>query len=96
MFKQAIVLLQDYLNHLGFKAQIHFELEGCYKIPENSKAIDLISINHRLAVLNIDGEIVNEYWKNQWEYVSLFNGQSPLKEAENLQRAIHHLSLIHI
>lgn len=94
MFKQAIVLLQDYLNHLGFKAQIHFELEGCYKIPENSKAIDLISINHRLAVLNIDGEIVNEYWKNQWEYVSLFNGQSPLKEAENLQRAIHHLPMI--
>jgi hypothetical protein len=94
MFKQAIVLLQDYLNHLGFKAQIHFELEGCYKIPPNSKKLDLNSINHRLALLDIDGEVVNEYWKNQWEYVSLFNGQSPLKEADNLVRAIHHLPRI--
>ena len=29
-----------------------------------------------------------EYWSNQWEYISLFNGQSPLKEAENLTLAI--------
>lgn len=94
MFKQAIVLLQEYLNHLGFKAQIHFELEGCYKIPHNANEINLTVINHALSLLDIDGEIVHEYWNNQWEYVSLFNGQSPLKEADNLARAINHLPAI--
>lgn len=94
MLKKALVLLQDYLNHLGFKAQIHFELEGCYKIPDHINDIDLTAVNHSLSMLDIDGEVVNEYWKNQWEYVSLFNGQSPLKEADNLVRAIHHLPII--
>jgi hypothetical protein len=90
MLKQAIVMFQDYLNLLGFKAQIHFELEGCFETA-NHKPLNLIAINQKLLSLGIDGEIVNEYWKNQWEYVSLFNGQSPLDEAENLEKAIYAL-----
>jgi len=45
-------------------------------------------INRQLANAGIDGELVPEYWSNQWEYVSLFNGQSPLKEADNLRQAM--------
>ena len=94
MFQQAIILLQDYLSYLGFKAQIHFELEGCYKTHHHAHKVDFTAINHRLSMLDIDGEVVHEYWKNQWEYVSLFNGQSPLKEADNLVRAINQLPII--
>jgi hypothetical protein len=94
MFKQAIVLLQDYLDSLGFKAQIHFELEGCVKTSINNSNLDFDAINRKLSHLGIDGEVVTEYWHNQWEYVSLFNGQSPLKEADNLARAIHYLPII--
>ena len=35
--------------------------------------------------------MIPEYWSNQWEYISLFNGQSPLKEANNLSEAIQKL-----
>jgi hypothetical protein len=94
MFKKAIVLLQEYLDSLGFKAQIHFELEGCFKAEGNSIDLNFNAINKALSRLDIDGEVVTEYWHNQWEYVSLFNGQSPLKEAHNLAKAIHYLPLI--
>ena len=90
MFKQAILMFQDYLRLLGYKAQIHFELEGCFE-STSDKPVDLAAINRKLLSLGIDGEIVNEYWQNQWEYVSLFNGQSPLEEANNLARAINEL-----
>lgn len=97
--KKAILLLQTYIGQLGFKPQIHFELEGCFRQPCANKTIEINyeRINSQLRTLNIDGELVPEYWKNQWEYVSLFNGQSPFKEAENLTLAIkkipHLLSL---
>lgn len=96
IYKQAITLLQDYLSSLGFQAQIHFELEGCYTTTQtNTKhKLDLTSINQQLNKLNIDGEIVNEYWRNQWEFVSLFNGQSPLEEADNLNQAMSVLPYI--
>jgi len=87
----AICLLQSYIERLGYQAQIHFELEGCYRIDNNNnnaKKLNFTAINQHLKSLNIDGEIVSEYWRNQWEYVSLFNGQSPLKEAQNLHQAI--------
>jgi hypothetical protein len=88
--KKAILLLQTYIEQLGFKPQIHFELEGCFRQPYANKTIEINyeRINSQLRALNIDGELVPEYWKNQWEYVSLFNGQSPFKEAENLTLAI--------
>ena len=85
----AITLVQNYLAQLGYRAQIHFELEGCYRFENNQEQkLDFSHINQCLRELNIDGEIVCEYWRNQWEYVSLFNGQTPLKEAHNLQRVI--------
>ncbi|MBA6389615.1 hypothetical protein H4J38_02360 [Colwellia sp. BRX10-3] len=86
---EAIILsLQDYINKRGFRALIHFELEGCYQKPIGKK-IDYRQVNKQLLALGIDGEVVAEYWSNQWEYVSIFNGQSPLKEAQNLHRAIY-------
>lgn len=92
LFQSAIILLQNYLEHLGYKAQIHFELEGCYQVNQvtngKEQPLDFSLINQRLRQLDIDGEIIEEYWRNQWEYVSLFNGQSPLKEAINLSKAI--------
>ncbi|MDX2369026.1 MAG: hypothetical protein QNK36_11590, partial [Colwellia sp.] len=85
----AITLVQNYLDRLGYRAQIHFELEGCYRFKNNAdQKLDFSQINQCLRELNIEGEIVCEYWRNQWEYVSLFNGQTPLKEAHNLQQVI--------
>tara|TARA_R110000737_G_scaffold28717_3_gene47200 strand:- start:807 stop:1913 length:1107 start_codon:yes stop_codon:yes gene_type:complete len=84
----VISSLEDYINQRGFRALIHFELEGCYQKP-SSIHVDYKKINETLLALGIDGEVVAEYWSNQWEYVSLFNGQSPLKEAHNLKRAIY-------
>lgn len=87
--KDAIILVQRHLEQLGYRAQIHFELEGCYRFENNlEKKLDFSQINQCLRQLGIEGEIVCEYWRNQWEYVSLFNGQTPLKEADNLQRVI--------
>lgn len=86
---EAITLAQRYLAQLGYKAQIHFELEGCYRFDNDlEQQLDFTLINQCLRQLDIDGEIVGEYWRNQWEFVSLFNGQTPLKEAYNLQQAI--------
>lgn len=85
----AITLVQNGLTKLGYRAQIHFELEGCFRFENNYEpTIDFRAFNQYLRELNIEGEIVGEYWRNQWEYVSLFNGQSPLKEAHNLQSVI--------
>ncbi len=91
LVKTAINLLQSYLKQLGYQAQIHFELEGCYQVDNTLNHINKLDynfINQYLHSLGIEGEIVDEYWKNQWEYVSLFNGQSPLKEAMNLHQVI--------
>ncbi|MFQ3193818.1 MAG: hypothetical protein ACI9N3_000630 [Colwellia sp.] len=90
---QAILLLQSYIKQLGFTPVIHFELEGCYQLDSKIKkfSLDYQKINRQLVHAGIDGELVPEYWNSQWEYVSLFNGQSPLKEAENLSRAIKFL-----
>ncbi len=86
--ESIIVKLQQYIAAQGFRPVMHFELEGCYQKPDDV-VVDYARINQELARLDIDGEIVAEYWSNQWEYVSKFNGQSPLKEAQNLNNAIH-------
>jgi hypothetical protein len=90
---QAILLLQNHIKMLGFTPVIHFELEGCYQLNAKVEKFSLNyqRINRQLANAGIDGELVPEYWSNQWEYVSLFNGQSPLKEAENLSQALKFL-----
>ncbi|REL27991.1 hypothetical protein DXX93_16430 [Thalassotalea euphylliae] len=59
--------------------------------PQSEKQLceaHFVAINSALTQAGIEGKLVSEYWHNQWEYVSLFAGQSPLKEAHNLARAI--------
>jgi len=88
--ENIISCLQDYIKGRGFRALVHFELEGCYQ-KATGQPVDYQRVNEKLLAFGIDGEVVAEYWSNQWEYVSLFNGQSPLKEAHNLSRAIYFL-----
>lgn len=86
---EAIKILQKYIDYLGFTPLIHFELEGCFEeSPHLNNKINYALLNKQLHDLNIDGQLIPEYWFNQWEYVSLFNGQPPLKEASNLTKAI--------
>lgn len=96
MAKKAILLLQVYIKHLGFNPLIHFELEGCFLQPSNNceQHLNFLMLNQQLVELGIDGELVPEYWSNQWEYISLFNGQSPFKEADNLSRAIKSIPML--
>ncbi|MBE0365668.1 hypothetical protein PULV_b0296 [Pseudoalteromonas ulvae UL12] len=91
--KEGILLFQCIFQHLNLTPVVHFELEGGYqplKVGAEIKhnAADLARINRRLAMLGINGELKPEYWRNQWEYVSLFNGQDPLTEAYDLARTM--------
>jgi hypothetical protein len=75
-------LIQQQLQILvtqGFWPKIHIELEGTY---EGHQSLNFSLMNQQLRQLGIAGQFVNEYWRNQWEYVSLFNGQTPLQEAD--------------
>jgi hypothetical protein len=94
--KKAILLFQRYLKLRGYTVLVHFELEGCYQPPASDPhfKFDYLHANHLLRKLEIDGELVPEFWSHQWEYVSQQNGQSPLKEAENLMSAIVRLPQI--
>ena len=82
------------INAQGFKPIVHFELEGVYEADVGFNQLDYQAVNKALRALNIDGELKTEFWRNQWEYVSLFNGQSALKEAHNLARAMQVLPSI--
>ncbi len=84
---------QAYLAQLGYQAHIHFELEGCFA-GEQAHVVDLATINQWLARRCIAGKLVSEYWQNQWEYISHFNGQTPLQEAHNLFFAMNNLANI--
>ena len=94
--RQTLTLLQHYIDALGFKPVVHFELEGCYAFPANTnqQKLDFSAVNTILSSLNIAGELIPEYWRNQWEYVSKFNGQSPVEEADNLAEVIKKLPAI--
>lgn len=83
----AIRVLQHHIGSYGYIPRIHFELEGGYRRCDPQKEIDFDAINLALKKLNILGELKREYWQNQWEYVSDFAGQSPLKEAEDFASA---------
>lgn len=89
-----IDFLQSVIAHLGFKSQVHFELEGCYRQNTGHRKVDLDQINSVLKQLDIAGEMIHEYWQNQWEFVSGFAGQTPLKEAHNLALLIEVLPKI--
>ncbi|GLX79249.1 hypothetical protein tinsulaeT_25890 [Thalassotalea insulae] len=86
--KSVILLLQNHISRLGYTPVIHFEWEGCYRSHNGSKAVNFSQINQRLQQMDIGGKLIPEYWAHQWEYVSLFNGQSPLMEAEYLTQAM--------
>lgn len=89
LYKDVIQHLTRCIEAQGYRPVIHFELEGVFDYLPNSNPItDFSAINHQLRALDIDGVLVDEYWKNQWEYVSLFNHQSPLKEATNLAQVM--------
>jgi hypothetical protein len=89
MLAQNIIQhLLNKLTELGFKAAVHFELEGVFELHPQHQTLNYQAINKQLKEWSIDGELKTEFWKNQWEYVSLFNGQSPLKEAQNLAKAM--------
>jgi len=71
--RQLIVILQNYIKFHGFTPVIHFELEGCYQLKSSrTEGVDLnySLVNKSLKQLNINGELIAEYWSNQWEYVS--------------------------
>ncbi|WP_448211264.1 hypothetical protein [Colwellia sp. MEBiC06753] len=88
---QVIELFQQHIAELGFVAQVHFELEGCCKFSDNQQLQQhhFDYINQQLSDADIQAQVISEYWQNQWEYVSTFSGQSPLKEADNLAKALH-------
>ena len=94
LIRNVIQHLLNVLREKGFKTLVHFELEGVFELRANFKNLDYAGVNQQLIKLDIDGELKSEYWKNQWEFVSLFNGQSPLKEAQNLARAMQLLPAI--
>ncbi len=88
--RQILQLLQQHIRLLGFTPLVHFELEGCCRFPKylaNPK-INFAVINAKFKALGIEGTLVPEYWLHQWEYVSDFSGQTPLKEAQNLAYAM--------
>lgn len=92
---KAICILQSYLSLQRLSAHIHFELEGCVRSKTHQTVtIDFAKINQAIASHGIEGELVPEYWRNQWEYVSLFAGQSPLKEAHNLSKIMNILPIL--
>jgi len=92
---KVITLQQAYIRQLGVNAHIHFELEGCFAIDHHDcPSFNLTEINQLIRLLNIDGVMVNEYWHNQWEFVSHFHGQSPLREAQNLHKLMTQLPVL--
>lgn len=92
---KAICILQSYLSSQQLFAHVHFELEGCVRSKtQQTVIIDFTKINQAIAFHGIEGELVPEYWRNQWEYVSLFAGQSPLKEAQNLTKVMKILPIL--
>jgi hypothetical protein len=83
----AIKVLQHQISSNGYTPRVHFELEGGYRRTHPSREINYQAINHALKQHNILGSLKREFWQNQWEYVSDFVGQSPLKEASDFAAA---------
>ncbi|WP_147271851.1 hypothetical protein [Corallincola holothuriorum] len=88
--RKALTLLDTKVRSYGFTPVVHFELEGGFKpsAKMGNKQLNFSAINQAMAKLNLQAELKPEYWQNQWEYVSLFEGQSPLTEANNLEKAM--------
>lgn len=89
--KQTIAWLEQLIANMGYTPVLHFELEGGFQPAFTGQMIDFDKVNQAFKLLDIDGVLIPEYWQNQWEFVSSFNGQSPLKEANNLANVFHYL-----
>ncbi len=96
--KIAIEVLQTQIMQHGITPFVHYELEGVFKPSFDSKrnhsCLDYEGINQELAKLSIQGHLKPEYWQHQWEFVTDFEGQSPLKTANDLQQALRLLPRI--
>lgn len=91
--KLLITAYEALFESYGLRPLVHFEVEGVYgtddqRLSSCHQAANFSKINQQLASLGIPGEVKPEFWKGQWEYVSLFNGQSPLEEAGYVSRAV--------
>ncbi|NTS76558.1 hypothetical protein HR060_06710 [Catenovulum sp. SM1970] len=91
--RQIITLYQQHLKQIGLNAAIHFEFEGGFSAPLRQSdmqhhGLNYAKVNAALKKHGIAGELKPEFWRNQWEYVSLFNGQTPLEEAEYLAKTL--------
>lgn len=94
--KIALEVIQQQIAQMGFRAHVHFELEGGFlpnnPVTENAHSIlEYDAINRVLAENSIQGHLKPEYWSFQWEYVSNFEGQSPMKVATDLHWVIANL-----
>jgi len=93
--QQLIKLYQCYFSVQKIRPAIHFELEGSVEFsPNSSQKINFLTLNKELSHRGILGEVKTEYWHNQWEYVSKFSGQTPLKEAHDLAQVLKLLPLL--
>lgn len=88
--QHAIEIFQQNIALMSCTPLVHFELEGCCVMQNGKVLTDAIfqSINQQLRHHDIEADLVSEYWHNQWEYVSKFAGQTPLKEAQNLAKSL--------
>ncbi len=88
--KIALEIIQKQITQLGFQPHVHFELEGGF-LPSNPVSanghsmLEYDAINRVLAENSIQGHLKPEYWSYQWEYVSNFEGQVPMKVAADLE-----------
>lgn len=86
-----IAQAQQQLQKQGLRPALHFEMEGTITPAHPHPFPYLKEVNKQLKQRGILGELQEEFWPGQWEYVSNFAGQTPLEEASYLQRAIDEL-----
>jgi hypothetical protein len=90
--RRVLLHVQEYLLSQGITPVVHVELEGCYVPSKGAKArLDYAAINADLRSRGVKGQFKPEYWRNQWEYVSDFAGQTPLAEADFVDYLLRHI-----
>jgi hypothetical protein len=92
--KLLLKLLEEHILSLCYIPHVHFELEGTYTPQKKSKELNYKAINKFLKNNNVLAKLKPEYWEGQWEWESLFLGQSPTKTADDLAYSIKNLPVI--
>lgn len=93
-WKDLLVIMGEYLNGFGYTPHIHYELEGTCVLSSGVKTLDFDKVNRFLQGQGIQARLKPEYWECQWEWESLFLGQSPVKVSDDLSYSLIHLPLI--